>query len=43
MTTARILVADDDQSVLESLTGVLRDSGFDVSSATGRDSLFIEL
>ena len=43
MTLARILVADDDPSVLESLTGVLRDSGFDVGSATGRDTLFTEL
>jgi two-component system cell cycle response regulator len=40
---ARILVADDDPSVLESLTGVLSDSGFDVSAATGRESLFREL
>ena len=29
--------------VLESLTGVLRDSGFAVCSATGRDSLFVEM
>ncbi len=40
MTRSRILVVDDDPSVLESLSGVLRDSGFDVSSATGRDTLF---
>ncbi|HEY2849029.1 MAG TPA: diguanylate cyclase [Gemmatimonadaceae bacterium] len=43
MTLARVLVADDDPSVLESLSGVLRDSGFEVSSATGRDTLFSEL
>lgn len=43
MGSARILVADDDPSVLESLSGVLRDSGFDVCSATGRDSLFLEI
>jgi len=43
MGSARILVADDDPSVLESLSGVLRDSGFDVCSATGRDSLFLEM
>lgn len=39
----RILIADDDPSVLESLSGVLRDSGFDVSAADGRDSLMREL
>ena len=43
MTGARILVVDDDQSVLESISGVLRDSGFDVCSATARESLFAEL
>jgi two-component system cell cycle response regulator len=43
MVSAHILVADDDASVLESLTGVLRDSGFDVSAADGRESLFAEL
>ena len=41
--TARILIADDDPSVLESLTGVLRDSGFDVAAADGRDALMHEL
>jgi two-component system cell cycle response regulator len=40
---ARILIADDDPSVLESMSGVLRDSGFDVSAADGRDSLMREL
>ena len=43
MGSARILVADDDQGVLQSLSGVLRDSGFDVSAADGRESLFREL
>jgi two-component system cell cycle response regulator len=43
MASARILVADDDPSVLESLSGVLRDSGFEVAAADGRDSLFREL
>lgn len=43
MSNARILIADDDPSVLESLSGVLRDSGFDVSAADGRDSLMREL
>ncbi len=40
---ARILIADDDPSVLESLSGVLRESGFDVTAADGRDSLMREL
>jgi two-component system cell cycle response regulator len=40
---ARILIADDDPSVLESLSGVLRDSGYDVAAADGRDSLMKEL
>jgi two-component system cell cycle response regulator len=40
---ARILIADDDPSVLESMSGVLRDSGFDVSAADGRESLMREL
>ena len=43
MPTARILVADDDPSVLESTSGVLRDAGFDVRGATGRESLFSEM
>jgi two-component system cell cycle response regulator len=43
MTLARVLVVDDDSSVLESLSGVLRDSGLEVSSATGRDTMFAEL
>ena len=43
MGSARILIADDDPSILESLSGVLRDSGFDVSAADGRDSLMREL
>ena len=43
MGNARILIADDDPSVLESLSGVLRDSGFDVAAADGRDSLMREL
>lgn len=43
MGNARILIADDDPSILESLSGVLRDSGFDVSAADGRDSLMREL
>ena len=41
--TGRILIADDDPSILESLSGVLRDSGFDVAAADGRESLFREL
>jgi two-component system cell cycle response regulator len=41
--SARILVADDDPGVLESVSGVLRDSGFDVTAADGRESLFAEL
>jgi two-component system cell cycle response regulator len=41
--SARILIADDDPSVLESVSGVLRDSGFDVCAADGRESLFAEL
>ena len=40
---ARILVADDEASVRESLSGVLRDSGFDVASADSRDALMREL
>lgn len=40
---ARILIADDDPSVLESLSGVLRDSGFDVAAADGRDALMRQL
>ncbi|MBM4192773.1 MAG: diguanylate cyclase [Gemmatimonadetes bacterium] len=40
---ARILIADDDPSILESLSGVLRDSGFDVAAGDGRDSLLREL
>ena len=40
---AHILVADDDPSVLESISGVLRDAGFEVHSATGRESLFKEM
>jgi CheY-like chemotaxis protein len=43
MASARILVADDDPSVLESLSGVLRDSGFEVAAADGREALFREL
>ena len=43
MGSARILIADDDPSVLESLSDVLRDSGFDVAGADGRESLFAEL
>jgi two-component system cell cycle response regulator len=43
MPNAQILVADDDPSVLESISGVLRDAGFDVRGATGRESLFIEM
>ena len=43
MGSARILVADDDPSVLESVSGVLRDSGFDVCAADGREALFAEL
>jgi len=43
MANAHILIADDDPSILESLSGVLRDSGFEVSAADGRDSLMREL
>jgi len=43
MGNARILIVDDDPSVLESLSGVLRDSGFDVAAADGRDALIREL
>jgi len=43
VTSARILVADDDRSVVASLSGWLRDSGFEVSSAGCRDALFTEL
>ena len=45
MTTGspRVLVADDDPSVRDSLSGVLRDSGFDVASADSKESLFREL
>lgn len=43
MGNARILVADDDVSVLESVSDLLRDSGFDVAGADGRESLFKEL
>ncbi|MFI5311285.1 MAG: diguanylate cyclase [Gemmatimonadales bacterium] len=43
MGSARILVADDDSSVLASLGSVLREAGFDVAAASGRESLFAEL
>lgn len=43
MGSARILIADDDPGVLESLSGLLRYSGFDVSGADGRESLLREL
>ena len=43
MANPHILIADDDPSVLESLCCVLRDSGFDVSAADGRDALMREL
>jgi two-component system cell cycle response regulator len=43
MSNARILVADDDPSVIASLSCVLRDSGFEVSTASGREGLFEEL
>ena len=43
MANARILIADDDPSILESLSGVLRDSGFDVAAADGREALMREL
>ncbi|MCC7195744.1 MAG: diguanylate cyclase [Gemmatimonadaceae bacterium] len=43
MRNGQILVADDDPSVLDSLSTVLRDSGFDVRIADGRESLLREL
>jgi two-component system, cell cycle response regulator len=43
MARARIVVADLDPSTVESLSGVLRDSGFDVAAADGRDALHAEL
>ena len=35
MPESRILVADDDPGVLQSLSAVLREQGFDVSTARG--------
>ena len=43
MARARIIVADPDQRVLDSLGSVLRDSGFDVAAASSRDILHEEL
>jgi two-component system cell cycle response regulator len=43
MPSAHILVADDDASVLESIGSVLRDAGFEVRSATGREALLNEM
>jgi two-component system cell cycle response regulator len=41
--SARILVADNDRTVLESVRRVLGDSGFEVSVAVGRDAVYAEL
>lgn len=43
MASGRILVADDDPIVLDSTSAVLRDAGFDVVAADGRDALFLAL
>jgi two-component system, cell cycle response regulator len=42
MTGGRILVADGDATFVESASSVLRDAGFEVSSATMRDSVIAE-
>ncbi len=43
MASGRILVADDDPVVLASISAALRDAGFDVIAAGGRDALFTAL
>lgn len=43
MASGRILVADDDPAVLDSMCEVLRAAGFDVVPADGRDALFAAL
>jgi len=42
MTGGRILIADGDASFVESASSVLRDAGFEVSSATMRDAVIDE-
>ncbi len=43
MGTSRILVADDDTSVLESVTWLLEENGYDVVPVTGGDACIAEL
>ena len=43
MPNSRILVADDDPNVLHSISWVLREQGYDVSTAAGGDELFEEM
>jgi two-component system cell cycle response regulator len=43
MPNSRILVADDDPNVLQSISWVLREQGYDVSTAQGGPQLFVEL
>lgn len=43
MADGRILVADDDASVRETVTWVLREHGFDVKAVSGATELFAEL
>lgn len=43
MPSSRILVADDDPSVVDSVAAVLREQGYDVATASGSAGLFSEL
>ncbi len=43
MTSARILVADDDPAILQTVTWVLKEHGYEVIGAQGGEALFAEL
>jgi len=43
MTNTRILVADDDPAVLQTMAWVLKEQGYDVSAAHGGQALFERL